>query len=167
MRRRAFITLLGGTVVWPLAARAQQPAMPVIGVLHIGLPRTSKQLEFLRQGLKESGYLEGQNIRIEYSSAEGQSDRLPELAADLVRQHVTVVAAVSGTNSALAAKAATATRVPSGTWGGERVVSCDQVFDVRNVDSRLHVARKKRRPDSGTRRSSRMTLMGRASASAR
>jgi putative ABC transport system substrate-binding protein len=110
IRRREFTAALGGAALtWPLAARAQQPTMPVVGVLHIGLARTSRQLQFLRQGLRESGYLEGQNIGIEYRSAEGQSDRLPELAADLVRQHVAVIAAVSGTNSALAAKAATAT----------------------------------------------------------
>jgi putative tryptophan/tyrosine transport system substrate-binding protein len=108
IKRREFVMLLvgGAAVMWPLAARAQQPSMPVIGVLSLG---HLSGWSFLRQGLRESGYLEGQNIWIEYRSAEGQSDRLPELAADLVRRRVAVIAAVSGTNSASAAKAATAT----------------------------------------------------------
>ncbi len=110
MRRREFIILSGGAVVsWPLIARAQQPTKPVIGFLHVGFPGAYPQLESLRQGLKENGYTEGHNVAIEYRWAEGHSDRLAELATDLVRQNVSVIAAVGGTNAALAAKAATTT----------------------------------------------------------
>ena len=110
IRRREFIVTLGSAALaCPLTVGAQQPSMPVIGVLHIGSPQAYPLLELLRQGLKESGYLEDRNVGIEYRWAEGRSDRLPELAFDLVRRHVTVIAAVSGTNGALAAKAATTT----------------------------------------------------------
>jgi putative ABC transport system substrate-binding protein len=111
MRRREFITLIGGVAgMWPLVARAQQPKMPVVGCLHLGSSEASStQLGLLRQGLKESGYLEGKNVAIEYRWAEGQSGRLRELASDLVRQSVDVIAALGGTNSVLAAKAATTT----------------------------------------------------------
>ena len=110
MKRRQFITFLSGAVAWPVAAQAQQPSMPVIGFLHAGSPEQNRQrLLAYRKGLADTGFVEGQNVAIEFRWADGHVDRLHDMALDLVRRQVAVIATPGSTDAALVAKSATST----------------------------------------------------------
>ena len=110
MRRRDFIALLGGAAAWPLAARAQPTAVPIVGYVHPDSPQSiAGLLAAFREGLSETGYVEGQNVAIEYRWAENDLSRIPELVADLVRRRVAVIATPGSSVAALAAKSATTT----------------------------------------------------------
>jgi putative tryptophan/tyrosine transport system substrate-binding protein len=125
MRRRDFLTLVSGiTATWPLVARAQRRPMPVVGFLNVASPGALRQqIAAFREGLKESGYVEGQNVAVEYRWGEGQYERLPELAADLVRQQVSVIFVGGGAPAELAVKAATTTIPIVFSTGGDPVRS--------------------------------------------
>src|SRR6476646_7723818 len=134
MRRRSFIAVLGGAAAWPVVVRAQQPAMPVVGYLSSELrEQDAIRVRAFRQGLSETGYLEGKNVAIEYRWAEGQYERLPELAADLVGRHV---ATIGGSPVGFAAKSATAT-IPIIFGVGTNPVEAGLVGSLNRPDGNL------------------------------
>jgi putative ABC transport system substrate-binding protein len=138
MRRREFITFLGSAAAWPIAARAQ-PRQPVLGFLNgatFGGATATQQANAIRQGLRESGYVEGQNLAIEYRSAEGQYDRLPALAADLVSRQVDVIVAVGSTNTPQAARAATS-RIPIVFAVGSDPVDTGLITNLKRPEANL------------------------------
>ena len=137
LNRRSFIAFLGGVLAWPDDVRSQEPQMPVIGFLNPGSSdRFAPFLDAFRQGLSEGGYVEGRNVAIEYRWADGQSARLPELAADLVRQRVSLIAATGGSISAHAAKTAKAT-MPVLFIGGPDPVADGLVSSLNSPNSNL------------------------------
>src|SRR5258705_7000279 len=135
MKRREFIALVGGAASWTVAAHGQQPAMPVVGLLTPGSPAQVDSIVAVLQGLREAGFVERQNVAIEFRFAEGRFDRLPELAADLVRRQVNVIIALGGVAS-VAAKAATTT-IPVVFYMGEDPVSLGLVPSLNRPSGNL------------------------------